>query len=334
MSFNGKTMGSKLMNLRSSRSAGANVDAYSNFLRIKLLTCTPKNARLENFNKELSIISCKILSGKEPATRIKEIVREELSERAIPPRLVVVMIGNNPASQAYVNGKKKDCEECGINFELIHLSEKSTQEDVISLIARLNASEIVDGILVQLPIPAHLDKETITKAIDPCKDVDCFCERNLGRLFLNRPTFEPCTPAGVFDLLDYYAIDLKGKHCVVIGRSDIVGKPLAVMLINAGATVTVCNSHTKELQSFTEQADIVISAVGKPRFLTANMFKEGAIVIDVGINRDENGKMCGDVDFEGAKEKVSAITPVPGGVGLMTRAALMKNLVKANKKNS
>lgn len=270
-----------------------------------------------------------ILSGKEPAAKVREMVRKKLTERAITPRLVVVMIGNNPASQAYVNGKKQDCEECGIGFELIHLSENSTQENVMSLIKRLNASNVVDGILVQLPIPRHLDKDAIIKAIDPCKDVDCFCEENLGRLFLNRPVFEPCTPSGIIDLMNFYGIDVVGKHCVIIGRSDIVGKPLATMLINYGATVTVCNSHTKDLKSITQSADIVVCAVGKPKFLTADMIHEGAIVIDVGINKGEDGKLCGDVDFENVKLKASAITPVPGGVGLMTRAALMANIVKA-----
>lgn len=277
----------------------------------------------------MRIISCIILSGKEPAAKVKEKVRKELAERAITPRLVVVMIGNNPASQAYVNGKKRDCEECGIGFELIHLSENSTQENVMSLIKRLNASNVVNGILVQLPIPRHLDKDAIIKAIDPRKDVDCFCEENLGRLFLNRPMFEPCTPSGIIDLMAYYGILVKGKHCVIIGRSDIVGKPLATMLINYGATVTVCNSHTKDLKSITQSADIVVCAVGKPKFLTADMIHEGAIVIYVGINKGEDGKLCGDVDFDDVKDKAGAITPVPGGVGLMTRAALMKNIIKA-----
>ena len=270
-----------------------------------------------------------ILSGKEPATKTKEMVRKELSERAITPRLVVVMIGNNPASQAYVNGKKRDCEECGIDFELIHLSENSTQESVMGLIERLNNSPKVDGILVQLPIPRHLDKDAIIKAIDPRKDVDCFCEENLGRLFLNRPMFEPCTPSGIIDLMSFYGIDVVGKHCVIIGRSDIVGKPLATMLINYGATVTVCNSHTEDLKSITQSADIVVCAVGKPKFLTADMIHEGAVVIDVGINKGEDGKLCGDADFDDVKDKAGAITPVPGGVGLMTRAALMKNIIKS-----
>ena len=245
------------------------------------------------------------------------------------PRLAVIMIGNNPASQAYVNGKKRDCEECDIDFELIHLDESSTQEEVIRIIERLNVDRAVKGILVQLPIPRHLDKDAIIKAIDPRKDVDCFCEENLGRLFLNRPMFEPCTPSGIIDLMSFYGIDVVGKHCVIIGRSDIVGKPLATMLINYGATVTVCNSHTQDLKSITQSADIIVCAVGKPKFLTADMIREGAIVIDVGINKSEDGKLCGDADFDDVKGKAGAITPVPGGVGLMTRAALMKNIIKA-----
>lgn len=277
----------------------------------------------------MRIISCIILSGKEPAAYIKEKVRHGVSECLNFPRLAVIMIGNNPASQAYVNGKKRDCEECGIDFELIHLDESSAQEEVIRIIEHLNVDRAVKGILVQLPIPRHLDKDAIIKAIDPRKDVDCFCEENLGRLFLNRPVFEPCTPSGIIDLMAYYGILVKGKHCVIIGRSDIVGKPLATMLINYGATVTVCNSHTKDLKSITQSADIVVCAVGKPKFLTADMIHEGAIVIDVGINKGEDGKLCGDADFDDVKGKAGAITPVPGGVGLMTRAALMKNIVKA-----
>lgn len=241
------------------------------------------------------------------------------------------MVGENPASRAYVNGKKRDCEDCGIDFELIHFDEDVKQSTIEKTIARLNEDETVNGILVQLPLPAHLDKKVIIDSICPEKDVDCFTEANLGSLFLNRPVFKPCTPFGIMELLSYYKISVEDKHCVIIGRSDIVGKPLAVMLINAGATVTVCNSHTRpfDLTNLTRAADIVICAVGKPKFLTADMISEGAIVIDVGINRDENNKLCGDVDFENVKLKASAITPVPGGVGLMTRAALMTNILKA-----
>lgn len=239
------------------------------------------------------------------------------------------MVGDNPASRAYVNGKKRDCEDCGIDFELIQFDEEVKQRTIEKTIATLNEDYTVDGILVQLPLPSHLDKNSIIDSISPNKDVDCFSKINLGRLFLNRPMYKPCTPAGIMELFNYYKIPLVGKHCVIIGRSDIVGKPLATMLINVGATVTVCNSHTQDLTSFTRNADIVICAVGKPKFLTAEMIKDGAVVIDVGINRDENNKLCGDVDFENVKTKASAITPVPGGVGLMTRAVLMTNILES-----
>lgn len=279
----------------------------------------------------MSIINCKILSGKEPAENLKFEVYLRNKLEIYTPKLVVIMVGENPASRAYVNGKKRDCEDCGIDFELIQFDEKVKQSAIEKTIARLNEDETVNGILVQLPLPAHLNKKAIIDSICPEKDVDCFSEANLGSLFLNRPVFKPCTPFGIMELLSYYKISVEDKHCVIIGRSDIVGKPLAVMLISAGATVTVCNSHThpSDLANLTRAADIVICAVGKPKFLTADMISEGAIVIDVGINRDENNKLCGDVDFENVKLKASAITPVPGGVGLMTRAALMTNILKA-----
>lgn len=243
------------------------------------------------------------------------------------PKLAVIMVGDNPASQAYVNGKKRDCEDCGIEFKLIHFDEKVKQITVEKTIRELNEDDSVNGILVQLPLPKHLNKQAIINTIDFDKDVDCFKELSLGYLFLNRPIFKPCTPSGIIELLKFYNIPIIGQNCVIIGRSDIVGKPLALMLINEGATVTVCHSQTKDLQYHTTHADIVICAVGKPKFLTADMIKEGAVVIDVGINRDEQGKLCGDADFENLKNKASAITPVPGGVGLMTRAALMQNML-------
>lgn len=279
----------------------------------------------------MSNIDCKILSGKEPAEDLKFEVHLRNRLEIYTPKLAIIMVGENPASRAYVNGKKRDCEDCGIDFELIQFDEKVRQSTIEKTIARLNEDETVNGILVQLPLPAHLNKKAIIDSICPEKDVDCFTEANLGSLFLNRPVFKPCTPFGIMELLSYYKISVEDKHCVIIGRSDIVGKPLAVMLINAGATVTVCNSHTHplDLANLTRAADIVICAVGKPKFLTADMISEGAIVIDVGINRDENNKLCGDADFENVKLKASAITPVPGGIGLMTRAALMTNILKA-----
>lgn len=279
----------------------------------------------------MSNIDCKILSGKEPAEKLKFEVHLRNRLEFYTPKLAIIMVGENPASRAYVNGKKRDCKDCGIDFELIQFDEKVEQSIIEKTITRLNEDERVNGILVQLPLPAHLNKKAIIDSICPEKDVDCFTEANLGSLFLNRPVFKPCTPFGIMELLSYYKIPVEGKHCVIIGRSDIVGKPLAIMLINEGATVTVCNSHTHpfDLTNLTRAADIVICAVGKPKFLTADMISKGAIVIDVGINRDENNKLCGDVDFENVKLKASAITPVPGGVGLMTRAALMTNILKA-----
>jgi methylenetetrahydrofolate dehydrogenase (NADP+)/methenyltetrahydrofolate cyclohydrolase len=239
------------------------------------------------------------------------------------------MVGNNPASRAYVNGKLKDCEECGINFLLSCLSEDVTQQEIIDKINTLNQDSSIHGILVQLPLPAWFDKAEIISAIAPEKDVDCFCAENIGKMVANYSGFLPCTPLGIMNMLDVYDIDVTGKHCVVIGRSDIVGKPMASLLINRGATVTVCHSQTANLQSHTQMADIIICAVGKEKFLTADMVKDGVIVIDVGINRNADGKLCGDVDFEAVAEKASAITPVPGGVGLMTRAALLINILRA-----
>ena len=239
------------------------------------------------------------------------------------------MVGNSQASKAYVGGKRKDCEECGIGFYLTHFAEEVSQQEIVEEILALNANSEIDGILVQLPLPQHLDKEAILGVIAPSKDVDCFCEENLGRMFLNKPGFYPCTPLGIIELMNYYQLKVEGKHCVIVGRSDVVGKPLATMLTNLGATVTICHSKTTNLCSHTQKADIIISAVGKEKFITADMIKPGAIVIDVGINRNSEGKMCGDVDFDEVAHKASAITPVPGGVGLMTRAALLMNVLMA-----
>lgn len=243
--------------------------------------------------------------------------------------LAVIVVGDNAASAAYVKGKQKDCEECGIAFKLFKFAEATTSEALVDVIRSLNNNDLVDGIIVQLPLPAHINSMTVLQAISPAKDVDCFCTDNVGRLAIDGPRFLPCTPLGVIDMLRYYSIDVAGKDCVVIGRSNIVGKPMAAMLTNLGATVTLCHSQTKNLAKYTTEADIVVCAVGKPKFLTADMVKENAIIIDVGINRGQDGKMCGDVDFDAVSRKVAAITPVPGGVGLMTRAALLKNVVTA-----
>lgn len=269
------------------------------------------------------------MSGKEVAAREKEKIRRAISNFARPPKLAVIMVGNNPASQAYVRGKEKDCEECGIDCFVYRVKDTISQEELCLIVDALNNSNEVDGILVQLPLPQHIDKSAVIEHIHPEKDVDCFRAENVGRLVLGRPTYMPCTPSGIVDLLEAFDIKVDGKNCVVIGGSDIVGKPMSALLTSMGGTVTTCHSKTKDISTYTRNADIIVCAVGKPGFLTADMVKDGAVVIDVGINRGEDGKLCGDVDFASVSEKCSAITPVPGGVGLMTRVALLKNTVKA-----
>lgn len=243
------------------------------------------------------------------------------------------MVGNDPASRVYVNNKEKDCEYIGINSFEYALPEEASEEEVLSLIDKLNNDEKVSGIIVQLPVPKHISEEKIINAINPKKDVDAFHPENVGRIMTGSYSFLPCTPAGVMELLEDYNIEISGKKCVVIGRSNIVGKPMAMLLIHKSGTVTVCHSKTRDLKEAVKDADIVVAAIGKAKFVTADMIKEGAVVIDVGINRDENGKLCGDVDYENILEKAYAITPVPGGVGPMTRAVLMKNTVTAAKNN-
>ncbi len=239
--------------------------------------------------------------------------------------LAVVLVGEDPASQVYVRNKIKACEGVGIRSFSYHLPAESTQKEVESLIAELVASDKVDGILVQLPLPKHLDERKILKLIPPAKDVDGFCAENVGNLAMNRETIVACTPFGVMKMLEEYGIDPKGKSAVVLGRSNIVGKPMAMLLVNADATVTVCHSKTENLKEVCAGADILVVAIGRPKFVTADMVKKGAVVIDVGMDRDENGKLCGDVDFENVKEKASYITPVPGGVGPMTITMLLYN---------
>ncbi len=241
------------------------------------------------------------------------------------------MVGNDPASRIYVNNKKKDCEYIGINSYEYALPENASEEEVLELIDKLNNDEKVSGIIVQLPVPKHIREEKILNAISPKKDVDAFHPENVGRIMTGAYSFLPCTPAGVMELLEDYNIEISGKKCVVIGRSNIVGKPMAMLLIHKSGTVTVCHSKTKDLKETVKDADIVVAAIGKAKFVTEDMIKEGAVVIDVGINRDEDGKLCGDVDFENIEKKAYAITPVPGGVGPMTRAVLMKNTVTAAK---
>lgn len=254
---------------------------------------------------------------------------ENLKANGIFPGLAVVIVGDDPASRVYVNSKKKACEELGIYSEEHALSADTTEEELLELIDKLNNDKKVNGVLVQLPLPKHINEENIINAISPKKDVDAFHPVNVGRIMVGNYDFVPCTPAGVMELIKESGIEISGKECVVIGRSNIVGKPQAMLLLHENGTVTICHSRTKDLKKTVKNADIVVAAVGKPNFITGDMIKEGAVVIDVGINRIADKKLVGDVDFESAKNVASAITPVPGGVGPMTIAMLMKNTVKA-----
>jgi methylenetetrahydrofolate dehydrogenase (NADP+)/methenyltetrahydrofolate cyclohydrolase len=287
-------------------------------------------------------MSAKILDGKEIAEKIMDELKPRIAKlvkKGIYPGLSVIMLGEDPASISYVKSKGKACERLGMRSETIMLSEKTSQADLMTVIARLNTNPKVHGILVQLPLPKHIDEDAVLEAINPQKDVDGFSPVNMGRLLAGRDCFKPCTPNGVMELLARHGIDPAGKHAVIIGRSNIVGKPMAALLMQkqkgANATVTVCHSHTKKMASITKKADILIAAIGRPGFVKADLVKKGAVVIDVGINRvvdtgSEKGyKLVGDVDFEDVKEVASAITPVPGGVGRMTIAMLMLNTVQA-----
>ncbi len=281
-----------------------------------------------------------IIDGKKIAQSVLESVKkdaEKLNGKGVTPGLAVIMVGNNQASKTYVRNKKMACEKAGIKSEEYLLPEDASEKEILNLINKLNTTKEVSGILVQLPLPPHLDSKTICERISPLKDVDAFTSKNIGDLFKGDAKFLPCTPAGILEILKHENINLAGKHCVIIGRSNIVGKPLALLLIQNDATVTVCHSKTKNLEEICKLADIVICAVGKEKFLKKEMVKPGAVVIDVGINRDENGKLCGDADFENLEPICSKITPVPGGVGPMTVAMLVKNAAKAaeiqNKRN-
>lgn len=268
--------------------------------------------------------------AKEVKANLKEEIRfiKETGKRS--PKLVVVLVGDNQASLSYVKGKEKACYEVGMESELITLSTQTSEIELLSLIEQLNKDVMVDGILVQLPLPKHIDEHKILFAISPDKDVDGFHPYNIGKLMLQEDTFISCTPKGILRILETIGLDdLSGKQAVVIGRSNIVGKPVAQLLLNKNATVTICHSKTKNIESITSQADIVIASVGKARLITKDWIKKGAIVIDVGINRDENGKLCGDVDFDDVKDKASYITPVPKGVGPMTIAMLMENTLES-----
>ncbi len=273
-----------------------------------------------------------IIDGKKISQEVKEEARKrvlELNEKGVSVGLAVVLVGDNPASKVYVNNKKKACEATGIkSFEYL-LPEDTKREELLALIEKLNADDEVDGILVQLPLPRHLDEKEVINAISPLKDVDAFHPVNVGKIMIGDYTFAPCTPAGIIELIERSGISVEGKNCVVIGRSNIVGKPMSMLLLHKNATVTICHSRTKNLSEVTSGADILVAAVGRANFVTADMVREGAVVIDVGINRLDNGKLCGDVDFEAVAPKCSYITPVPGGVGPMTIAILMQNTVRA-----
>lgn len=274
----------------------------------------------------------KLLMGNEVSARIKAELKtevENLKKEGINPGLAVIIVGEDPASQVYVRNKERACEECGIYSEKYALPAETNQEELLKLIDELNNKSSISGILVQLPVPKHIDEKTIINAIAPNKDVDAFHPVNVGKIMVGNYDFVPCTPAGVMELIKESGIDVSGKECVIVGRSNIVGKPQAMLLLHQNGTVTICHSKTKNLAEKTKNADILVAAVGIPNFIKGDMIKEGAVVIDVGINRLENKKLCGDVEFESAEKVAGAITPVPGGVGPMTIAMLMKNTVKA-----
>ena len=273
-----------------------------------------------------------LIDGKKISQEIKDELKEKvasLKAQGVEGALAVIQVGNDPASSVYVRNKKKACEYIGIRSESYELPEETSEEELLALIERLNADEKINGILCQLPVPAHMDENKLIRAISPEKDVDGFHTQNVGALVVGQSGFVSCTPAGVIQLLKRSGVEIAGKHCVVVGRSNIVGKPMALLMLQENATVTICHSRTADLQSMCRQADILIVAVGRPKMITAEYVKEGAVVIDVGIHRQEDGKLCGDVDFAQVESKASAITPVPGGVGPMTIAMLMNNCVEA-----
>ena len=278
----------------------------------------------------------KIIDGRSISTAVKARVAKgvlDLKERGIDVGLAVIIVGNNPASKVYVANKKKACEELGIISEEYALPESTTEEQLLELIAELNGKKSINGILCQLPLPSHIDEKRVIDSISPEKDVDAFHPHNVGRIMIGDYDFVPCTPAGIMEMLEYEGIEVEGKRCVVIGRSNIVGKPMGMLLLHKNGTVTICHSRTRDLKEICRSADILIAAVGKAKFVTADMVKLGAVVIDVGMNRVD-GKLCGDVDFDMVEGIASAITPVPGGVGPMTIAMLMQNTLTAAKKQN
>lgn len=273
-----------------------------------------------------------IIDGKTISAQIKDELKEKAAkkrEAGVNVTLAVIQVGDDPASSVYVRNKKKGCEYIGIGSESYELPEQTSQEELLKLVDELNHKEEINGILVQLPLPPHIDEDTIIKAIDPKKDVDGFHPQSVGALCIGQPGFVSCTPAGIIQLLKRSQIAIEGKECVVLGRSNIVGKPMAILLLRENATVTIAHSRTKNLKEVTKRADILIVAIGRPKMITVDYIKEGAVVIDVGINRDENGKLCGDVDFESVEPVCNAITPVPGGVGPMTIAMLLNNCMES-----
>ena len=277
-------------------------------------------------------MQAQIIDGKALAAQVKGEAAAEtaaLKAKGVTPCLAVILVGEDPASQVYVRGKAKDCGDCGIDSRVIRLPEQTTQAELLKLVGELAADKAVNGILVQLPLPAQIDEKAVINAIPPEKDVDGFSPVNVGRMQIGEPCFLPCTPAGCIRMIESTGTSIEGKHAVVIGRSNIVGKPAALLLLTKNATVTICHSRTANLKELCAGADILVAAVGKAGFVTGDMVKPGAVVIDVGINRGEDGKLHGDVDFAAAAEKAAYITPVPGGVGPMTRAMLMKNTVQA-----
>ncbi len=279
----------------------------------------------------------KIIDGKQIAKEVRaEIAAEcaELKKKGIVPGLAVVIVGTDPASQVYVRNKKKACEEVGFHSEVFELPEETTEEELLALVKKLNEDVNIHGILVQLPLPKHLDDEVIIANIDPKKDVDAFHPSNVGKIMIGNYDFLPCTPAGVMVLLEKSGIDVSGKECVVVGRSNIVGKPQAMLLLHANGTVTICHSRTKNLSEVTRRADILVVAIGRADFITGDMVKDGAVVIDVGMNRKADGKLTGDVDFATVEPKASYITPVPGGVGPMTITMLLRNTLTSAKKHA
>ena len=273
------------------------------------------------------------MDGKALAAKVKEEVAAQVAGMERKPGLAVVLVGDNPASRVYVNGKKKDCAECGIFSEEYAIPAETTQQELLELVETLNGREDIDGILVQLPLPKPLNEKEVLLAIRPDKDVDCFHPFNVGQLMIGEQGFQPCTPAGVMRMLKEYGIDPAGKHCVIVGRSNIVGKPQAMLMLRENATVTVCHTKTPDLKAECLRAEILVAAAGRVGLITGDMVKEGAVVVDVAMNRNEAGKLCGDVVFEEAAQRASYITPVPGGVGPMTRAMLMENTLYAAKQH-